>query len=349
MASSPLPFNPARLKLARLRLGLSLTKLAADSDVSLRSLTEYETDRREPSDENLRKLADSLMVPTEFFFRETVEPVPVEAASFRKLSKATVGRRNAVLASAALTLEFYAEIEARFELPSPEIPTHDKLSPSQAADLTRNQWNLGDRPISNMVHLVESKGVRLAALNHDFSDIDAFCFYRDGIPYAFLNTSKSAERQRFDLAHELGHLILHSDFEMDPSTSKQRETEAQEFASSFLMPATAVLSQSMAGAALERILAAKTFWRVSAMALTHRLHELELLSDWQYRTTCITLSERGYRKDEPDGVVPETSQILRKVLYGSDTNLKVREAAAALDLEPDEVRKYMRRLVPMSA
>ncbi|MCD4533552.1 ImmA/IrrE family metallo-endopeptidase [Nocardioides sp. cx-169] len=343
------PFNPARLKLARLRLGWSLTKLAEESSVSLRSLTEYETDKRPPSEENLTKLADALDVPAGFFHREAIDLVPVEAASFRKLSKATVGRRNAVLASASLALELYREIDDRFELPVADVPTHDKLSPSQAADLVRNQWNLGDRPISNMVHLLESKGVRLSALNHEYGDIDAFCFYRDGVPYAFLNTGKTGERQRFDLAHELGHLVLHSDFEMDLSTSKQREAEAQEFASAFLMPATAVRSQSMSGATIERILRARSYWKVSAMALTHRLHELELLSDWQYRSTCITLSERGYRKQEPGGIVPETSQLLRKVMYGTDASLKVREVAAALDLNAGEVRNFMRHLVPMTA
>lgn len=349
MLLPPVPFNPARLKLARLRLGWSATKLAGESGVSLRSLTDYETDKRPPSEETLIKLADALDVPTAFFHREAIDLVPVEAASFRKLSKATVGRRNAVLASASLALELYREVDNRFELPVADVPTHDKLSPSQAAALVRNQWSLGDRPISNMVHLLESKGVRLAALNHEYGDIDAFCFYRDGVPYAFLNTSKTGERQRFDLAHELGHLVLHSEFEMDPSTSKQREAEAQEFASSFLMPATAVRSQSMAGATVARILKARSYWKVSAMAFTHRLHELELLSDWQYRSTCVTLSERGYRKQEPGGIVPETSQLLRKVMYGTEASLKVREVAAALDLNADEVRNFMRHLVPMTA
>jgi len=342
-------FNPSRLRLARLRLGLSLTKLASESKVSLRSLTEYENAKREPSDDSLRKLADRLRVPASFFEREPIDPIPVAAASFRKLSKATIGRRDAVLASALLTLEFFDEVEQRFKLPTPNIPTLDKLSAEEAAELVRNRWNLGDRPISNMLHLLESKGVRVAALNHEYGDIDAFCFYRDAVPYLFLNTSKSAERQRFDAAHELGHLVLHSEVDMEISTSKEREAEANAFASNFLMPAGAVLNQLMASASIERILKARSFWKVSAMALTHRLHELNLLSPWQYRSTCMTLSERGYRSAEPGGLVPETSQLLRKVVYGSGASLKVREAAAALDVEPDEVRSYMRYLVPVSA
>lgn len=340
-------FAPSRLRLARARLGLTRTKLAQLSGISLRTLTEYENEERPPSDENIARLAHALSVPRSFFERDAIEPVPVEAASFRKLSKASATRRDAVLANAALTLEFFELLEQRFKLPIPDIPTLDKHGPARAADLVRHQWALGDRPISNMLHLLESKGVRVTSLNQDFGDIDAFCFYRDAAPYVFLNTSKSAERQRFDLAHELGHLVLHSDTEMETASSKEREAEANEFAANFLMPAGAVRQHSMAGASLSRILAARSYWGVSAMAMTHRLHELHLLSDWQYRSTCLTLSERGFRREEPGGITPETSQLLRKVLYGSTARISFKAAASELDLNQSEIRSYARDLVPM--
>lgn len=342
-------FNPSRLKLARQRLALTLTKLADQSGVSLRSLTNYENGKLAPNEENLLKLASALSVPPEFFDRDTAEAIPVEAASFRKLSKTTATRRDAVLASATLAVEFFAVIESKFRLPAPDTPSFDKLSPGEAADLVRHRWNLGDRPIPNMIHLLESKGVRVAALRHEYTDIDAFCFVSDSSPYVFLNTSRSGERQRFDAAHELGHLVLHGEQDMDPSTSKEREAEANRFAATFLMPRTAVLTQSMRNASLERILAARSFWKVSAMAMTHRLHELDLLSDWQYRSTCMTLSERGYRSAEPGGIVPETSQLLRKVMFGSASKVNVRDAASALDLHQDDIRDFIRDLVPVAA
>jgi Zn-dependent peptidase ImmA (M78 family)/DNA-binding transcriptional regulator YiaG len=341
-------FNPARLKLARQRLGLSLTKVADQSGVSLRSLTNYENDNSPPNEENLLKLAQTLAVPRGFFARESADQVPVEAASFRKLSKTTALKRDAVLAAASLAIEFFILIEARFKLPSPDIPSLDKLSPEQAAELVRRQWNLGDRPVSNMVHLLESRGVRVAAINHEYRDIDAFCFWRDSTPYVFLNTSKSAERQRFDAAHELGHLVLHADANMDPSLSKEREAEANRFGASFLMPQSAVLAQSMRGASIDRILAARSYWKVSAMAMTHRLHELRLLSDWQYRTACVTLSDNGYRSSEPGGTIPETSQLLKKVMFGSG-KLSVRDAARELDLDLSDVTHFVHGLVPVAA
>lgn len=342
-------FSPERLKLARQRLGLTLTALAEMSGVSPRSLTNFETGDRPPSEESIAKLANALSVPPSFFEREPLEAVPAGAASFRKLSKTTATRRDAVLAAASLTVEFYEHVASRFSLPGPDIPTLDKLEPEQAAELVRRRWSLGDRPISNLVHLLESKGVRVAALRHEYSDIDAFCFLRDSTPYVFLNTSKSGERQRFDAAHELGHLVLHSDIEMDPSTSKEREAEANRFAAAFLMPKSAVLAQSMRAASLDRVLAARSYWRVSAMALTHRLQELHLLNKWQYRTMCVTLSDQGYRSFEPGGIIPETSQLLRKVMYGSASKVTIRDASTALDLSPDDVRGFVRDLVPVAA
>jgi Zn-dependent peptidase ImmA (M78 family) len=342
-------FNAARLKLARQRLGLSLTKVADLSGVSLRSLTNYENETSPPNEENLTKLARALEVPRSFFEREPVDHVPVEAASFRKLSKTTALKRDAVLAAATLAIEFFALVETRFKLPAPEIPSLDKIAPEQAAELARHRWGLADRPISNMVHLLEAKGVRVAAINHEYRDIDAFCFFRDSTPYVFLNTAKSAERQRFDAAHELGHLVLHAELNMDPSLSKEREAEANRFAASFLMPPSAVLSQSMRGASIDRILAARSFWKVSAMAMTHRLHELHLLSDWQYRTACVTLSDNGYRSSEPGGMVPETSQLLRKVMFGGAGKLSVRDAAKELDLETSDVTHFVHGLVPVAA
>jgi Zn-dependent peptidase ImmA (M78 family) len=200
-----------------------------------------------------------------------------------------------------------------------------------------------------MVHLLESRGVRVASLATEYHDIDAFCFVRDGTAYAFLNTSKSAERQRFDAAHELGHLVLHRGQDMDITESRVREIEANRFASAFLMPQSGVLRQAMYGASLERVLKARSHWKVAAMAMTYRLHELRLLSDWQYRSLCIELSDKGFRSGEPGGIIPETSSLLRQTIYGRERRVGISQAAEALALYPDEVRAYVQRLVPMMA
>ncbi len=325
-----------------------MTRLAEESGVSLRSLTNYEKDATEPTAESLESLARALGYPTEYFYREGVDPLSVKAVSFRKLSKTSATRRDAVLASAVTALELFDVIDQHFKLPAPAIPTLDKLGPAQAADVVRRDWGLSDKPIPNMVHLLESKGVRVVSLAHDYADIDAFCFFRDSVPYVFVNTTKSHERQRFDLAHELAHLVLHDERDMTTADSKEREAEANEFASAFLMPSTGLYAQAMNAASLDRIFAAKKFWRVSAMAMTHRLRELKLLNDWQYRSTVVTLSQAGYRSAEPDGIGPETSQLLRKVLFGPN-GISLSHAAEALAVPRSDVSALLQGLVPVAA
>ncbi|MFM9470015.1 ImmA/IrrE family metallo-endopeptidase, partial [Streptomyces scabiei] len=78
--------------------------------------------------------------------------------------------------------------------------------------------------------------------------------------------TKSGERQRFDVAHELGHLVLHDERDMTPKDSREREAEANAFAAAFLMPATGLHAQTMWSASIQKILAAKKHWKVSAMA-----------------------------------------------------------------------------------
>lgn len=326
---------------------MTLKRLAEMSGVSQRTITTYENrDVAEPTGDVVRRLADALGVPEGFFERDDIEIVKSEAASFRKLSKTSATVRDAVLGSAAIAVEFMEVIAGEFDLPEVDLPSYEMHTPHGAAERARIRWQLGDRPISNMVHLLESKGVRIFALPHEYKGVDAFCFQRDGVPFVFLNTTKSGERQRFDMAHELGHLLLHSDSEMSPSDSRVKEAEANAFAAAFLMPESGVRAQGLRESSLSRLFAARTYWKVSAMAMAHRLHELELLNDWQYRTFCVELTQRGYRSGEPDGMATELSSLWRKVLFGAD-RYSISSVARQLDLYPADVSPFVQRLVPV--
>lgn len=152
---------------------------------------------------------------------------------------------------------------------------------------------------------------------------------------------KSVERGRFDAAHELGHLVMHgSDREC---SGPEAERQANDFASAFLMPAASVIGHMPAGAHVDQILKGKRIWKVSAMALTYRMHDLGLLTDWQYRSACTELSKRGYRRDEPEGMKKrETSQVLTKVFRGlRSTGVKPAVVAAELGLTSEEMNKML--------
>ena len=337
-------FTPSRLRWARERLMLARTDLASVTGVSVSALTSYEKGSSNPDVRDIEVLAAELGVHPEFFYLHDMEEVPESVVSFRRASKTSKRQQCAARGAAQMAVELFGVIESAFKLPDLQVPEIDDATPEQAAEEVRAQWHLADRPIADMMSLLESKGVRILSLDHRCKDVDAFCFSRDGVSYIFVSTVKTAERQRFDLAHELGHLVLHAGVPADSANSKERERQADSFASAFLMPASRIYTQSMNGAPVERILKAKKYWQVSAMAMARRLHDLKLLSDWQYRSVVIELSQRGYRSAEPDGIQREQSQLLRKVLFMMDEHTTTADTAAALHLTTDVVRTYLRDL-----
>ena len=96
--------------------------------------------------------------------------------------------------------------------------------------------------------------------------------------------------------------------------SRAAEREANQFAAAFLMPENDVRSRMPRFITVDTIVSAKQRWRVSAMAMAYRLHDLDFLTDWQYKSACIELGRRGYRSGEPDGIKRETSRVWQKIL-----------------------------------
>jgi len=304
-------FNPSRLTLARKRRGLTMTKLAAAVGVDPRSISGYEKGEFSPDDDRLAKLSAVLGFPEAFFFGDDLDEPTPDIASFRALSRMTAGQRDTALGSGAIALMLNGWIESRFELPSPDLPDLSQEADAEAAAMAlRQQWALGELPVKNMVHLLESKGVRVFSLSVDASEVDAFSMWRQSTPFVFLNTKKSAEHSRFDAAHELGHLVLHRH---GSPQGREAEIQANAFASAFLMPRATVLAYAPRVATIDHLVKLKKYWSVSAAALTYRLHVVGALTDWHYQSLYIELSSRGYRKREPDEGQRESSQILQKV------------------------------------
>jgi Zn-dependent peptidase ImmA (M78 family) len=231
-------------------------------------------------------------------------------------------------------------IDARFRLPDTDIPRLPGHEPESAAQVVRAHWGLGERPVSNVLHLLESRGARIYSLTSENTELDAFSLYWQERPFIFLATGKTGERGRFDAAHELGHLVLHGEHQV-PSRPAA-EAEANRFAAAFLMPRAGVLGQGLPDATPARILEAKRIWKVSAMALTHRLHELDLLTEWGYRTACVQLSRLGYRYGEPRGIERESSQLLAKVFRAiRDAGETPATIASSIGISTSELQSHV--------
>ncbi len=311
MSNTPPLFEPSRLCLARRRRGWSRTETARRSHLTARSIIAYELGERVPSQESLVALAQALEYPIAFFQRSKVDSIREEGVSFRALSRMTATEREQALASGDLAMELSGWLDGEFDLPSPAIPDlHPQSTPEAAANALRIIWELGDRPIKHLVGLLESKGVRVFSLAENTLSLDGFSFWKKGRPYIFLNTLKSAERSRFDAAHELGHIVLH---QHGLPSGRKAEQEANQFAAAFLMPRTSMFAFAPRNPTIAQLLEAKQPWGVAVTAYAHRMHEIGLLSEWYYRSLCIEMQSRGYRQAEPQAGTREMSQIWPKV------------------------------------
>jgi Zn-dependent peptidase ImmA (M78 family) len=149
------------------------------------------------------------------------------------------------------------------------------------------------------------------SLAEQHKHVDAFSCWRGDVPYVFLNTFKSAERSRFDAAHELGHLVLH----IHGSTNGARdlEREADLFASAFLINRGDLIGRLGRVNSLSQLLLAKKRWGVSVAALARTAFDVGLISDWNYRDLCKQMSYLGYRTNEPHGLDREKSALWKLV------------------------------------
>jgi Zn-dependent peptidase ImmA (M78 family) len=191
-----------------------------------------------------------------------------------------------------------------------------------------------------MIHLLEAKGVRVYSLAVDSLNVDAYSQWHDDTPMVFLNLRKSAERSRFDAAHELGHLLLHRHARKEDT--RLAEDEANRFASALLMPRNGTLARAARFVTIQHLIAHKKHWIVSVAALNHRLHELGVTNPWQYRHLSAEIGKRGYRTNEPDPAPHESSQLLSKVFAAlREDSLSQRRIAAELNLPSSELEQLI--------
>jgi Zn-dependent peptidase ImmA (M78 family) len=305
-------FNIRRLELARKRRRYTAKILSERAQIAPVTLSRVVNALQAPDDETIDKLIGALGYPRDFFFRDDIDSIDATTASFRSLKAMTARERDAALAAGELAYEMADWVREKFNLPTADLLDmsyeHD---PAAAARTLRQRWAIGERPIGNMVKLLETKGVRVFSLAENTKNVDAFSCWRNSEPYVFLNTFKSTERSRFDATHELGHLVLHK--HGGAKQGRSAEHEAHLFAASFLMPPDDVLATIPFVTSLDQIVRAKARWGVSVSALAYRLHKLNLISDWQYRTLCIQIN-RKYGTDEPNGLPAERSSVWQTVL-----------------------------------
>ena len=303
-------FNPTRLSVARKRRLLNKKGFADLVGMTSHTVSRCEIGVYTPPEETVDKFAAALGYPKQFFYGADLVLPDSELVSFRSQKAMTASIRDAALAAGTIGFLISDWVEKIFDLAPVNVPSLGDFEPDIAATMLRQFWGIGNEPVSNMIHLLESKGVRVFSLAENSKTVNAFSLWKDEYPFVFLNTLKTSESSRFDAAHELGHLVLHQDGRV---TGRQAEDEANAFASEFLMPATDMRSHRRSYYSIDQMIQLKRRWKVSLSALNYRLHKLGFTSDWTYRDFCIQIASR-FKQTEPEEMVREKSVVWQKVM-----------------------------------
>lgn len=339
-------FNPKFLRFALDKRGISNKDLADKLGVTIRQVGNYLDGTSEP---DINKLAIIFRLPVHFFQQDAELPTISEhAISFRSKSRTTQKLQKQAINHAITGFWFNDWLENEFELKIADLPNYSNLSPEEAAQTLRYDWGLGDKPIGSMLNLLESKGIRIFSLSLATLDLDALCTWYNNRPFIFLNHQKSAERSRFDAAHELGHLIR-DQYSMK-NCDKERsniEKEANEFASAFLMPKAALLAYRHIRPTLENLMKIKKIFGVSLVALAYRMHQLGFISDWIYkRSISIEITKQGYRVHEPKPMPFEISMTLTQILNSlKEEKISITDIAKQINVSTNDIVDLVFHLV----
>lgn len=307
-------FNGDRLKSARIYRGKTISQIAEEIDVTKQAISQFEKGKSNPGFETLIKLTQNLGFPKEYFYEYDSENTKIGNTFFRAQASITKKEEYAYSEKIMIFSKLYKFVEEYINFPKLNIPelVEDIESNEEIEQLAlnlRQYWGIGDKPIVNLVNLMEKNGFKITSFSTNSSKVDAFTQPQQNsfgeIEYfiALGNDKNSAARRHFDLAHELGHIMLHYWAEDTSSLSKDEykliENQANEFASAFLLPRSSFLKDLIYPTNLDFYVELKKKWRVSIGAMMVRAYKLNVISYNQYQYMIKQASKKGWRIKEP--------------------------------------------------
>ena len=320
-------FNGERLRNARIYNGISLTELAEKADIKKQSISLYENGKNTPDYERVWTLARILGFPYDYFFQEDKVKAFTETTYFRSQATATKKDRAAQSIKLEYVAQMYETLWNYIEFPTYKNPQIDFIGYDDPLDCesqeaidemeavaceVRECWKIPNGPVKDLQYVLEQNGILVTGFSTNEEKIDAFS-QRTIVDCAevFLIAvalgSRPECRLRFDMAHELGHIVLHPWSEDIDSLSKEefkaRERQANMFASAFLLPRDSFSKDvSQYPTDLKFYLFLKKKWKVSVQAMMYRARQLNIISANQYQYMVRQISKNGWRIKEPDDV-----------------------------------------------
>lgn len=293
-------FQPEMVGLRRRMIGMSQADIESETSISQAAISKIEQGLKEPSDDQIERLANALKCKKSFFFQREREYGPPISAHPMYRKKASVGQKvlDKVIAELSVRLgharTLLQTVDFEPELQIPQYDADDYINRiDEVAAMVRRAWYVPNGPIRNLLEYIERAGILVVLSEMESAKIDGVSYQVPGLPpVIFLNKNMPGDRQRFSLAHELGHIILHR------FPSPEMEQQADEFAAALLMPEEDIASE-LNGMTLKTAAQLKPYWRVSMGALIVRAKTLGKIDQGSYSWLWRQMAIQGYRTREP--------------------------------------------------
>lgn len=303
--------SPQRITLVRELYGIRKSELSMRLGVSARTITCWELGLQAPSAGDVAALCRVFGVDPEFF-EPQLEGLPVASGlpHFRSYRAGTQVAYRQAQAYVQVTQDLVRTLSGYVDFPVlnlPSVPTDpelaDSVMPMMAAQYVRRVWGLGSDPIAHVLRAVEDHGICVVFAPFGHASLDAHSVFSGELPLIVLNPTKGDYyRQRFDVAHELGHLVMHPDAEPG---NKVIEAQADAFAAELLAPSEVLLDElptRMDGAGWLKLKELKERWGVSMKVLLDKAYALGRLTEEGYREGLKSLSRNGWELLEPGAI-----------------------------------------------
>lgn len=285
-----------RLQSVREYKGLTQKEFGELVGVSHALISDYEKQKRSPSVEVLDRISLATNFPKEFFFQRIADPFLELECNFRHRRSTPAKLKDRVRAQATIIGMLVQELRKIIDFPPFNVPTiavKQQEDLEEAAETCRSHWGLNlNAPILHVGRVLENAGVILVRCNVPTKKIDAFSrFGANSLVFLNQGAATRPSRWNFDLAHECAHLVIHRNF---PTGSVQTESEADRFASAFLMPRVAFGREFRTKEfSWNHIFALKRRWHVSAAAIVRRAFDLDIIT---YETYQRSFQYMSYKK-----------------------------------------------------
>ncbi len=300
------------MKLARDSRGLSQKDLSLKLGIKQGTLSKIENEFLSVDKDLIDRIAKILNYPASFFYQK--QDVHLIVGHYRK--KISLPQKEVRMHQSKMTImEWQLEkLIDSVELPDLDLPKWDcdfDGSPEMCANYIRELWKIPRGRIDNLTKIMEDRGIVVVLM--ELGKLDGLSVYsHSGIPMVFVNKFRAGDRHRFNLAHELGHLVMH--FGLKIPDSRDIEDEAYRFASEFLVPSREI-KPHLTKVNIEKLADLKRYWKISMQAILVKSHkQLGMLTLNQYHYLWKQMNSLGYRKKEPVYIPIENPRLIHEIV-----------------------------------